>query len=92
MKILRKIVLGDNIDKDGMNILRGGMQSRSNINDASGCICDGSTNSNFMCGDNENGALSCSCSGNGDNDNDASYCRCEGANDNSNGQTSCCCK
>ncbi|GEM_PF-4012454 len=91
MKLLKKILLADEIDGHEMNLLRGGIQARANNNESTGCKCTGSSNSHVFCNDNTNKASSCSCSGNGDNSNSASSCDCQGSNDNSNSQTSCVC-
>lgn len=74
MKVLKKIVIGRPLKADEMNSLTGG--NMSNVNDASGCDCSGSTQGWFWCDDNTNEARDCKCSGNDDNTNKLVSCTC----------------
>lgn len=91
MKILKRIILADEIDGNEMNLLRGGIQARANINKASDCTCTGSSNGTAWCNNNTNSSTPCRCSGNGSNTNSAPFCQCSGDNTNNNGYTSCQC-
>lgn len=73
MKIKRRLLTQEEMQKREMNSLIGG----SNINSASHCECDGSTNS-----------LASDCN---DNTNKADYCHCKGNNSNLNSLYSCSC-
>lgn len=92
MRLLKKIILANEIDGQEMALLRGGVQMRSNNNEATECNCSGSSNGHWYCNDNSNSASSCDCTGNGNNTNAADSCKCQGDNDNTNKQTSCSCQ
>mgnify|MGYP000319943263 CR=1 FL=1 len=74
MKILKKLVLGKVLNESEMGQLRGG--SGSNLNDAQGCYCEGSTDSVSACNNNSNKMNQCSCYGNDNNSNNGTGCSC----------------
>ena len=70
MKTLKKIHLGTQLSHTQM----GGLVGGSDINKADYCSCSGSTNSNWLCKDNNNTAYGCKCTGNGENTNGGLGC------------------
>lgn len=75
MKTLKKIVLARNLANGEMGKLKAG--NMSNVNDATPCSCEGSTQGNFWCNDNSNKVSGCSCYGTGDNSNTGKGCTCK---------------
>ena len=73
MKTLKKIHLGTKFTPKQMTGLLGG----ANVNKASFCGCDESTNSTDKCNNNTNYSWGCSCWGNNSNTNTEIRCSCK---------------
>lgn len=74
MKTLKKILVGQSMSDVEMSLLQG--KGGSNINNGSGCSCQGSDDGHAWCNDNSNQASGCECTGNGNNSNTQYYCSC----------------
>jgi hypothetical protein len=72
MKIIRKLLTKEELEKREMNNILGG----TNDNNATGCTCKGSCNDVSGCNDNTNNASDCNCKGNHSNTNDFASCKC----------------
>lgn len=74
MKVIKKIRQCEELSNNDMLHVLGGMAS--NINEATGCGCQGSSNGWILCNDNTNTASKCHCWGGSDNTNSKANCTC----------------
>lgn len=74
MEIKRRILTMEDMEKREKSHILGG--SMSNINEADGCSCSGSSNGWFFCNDNSNAQKGCTCIGENDNSNEKMECSC----------------